>query len=67
MSTWLWVNIPLCAIFFGATAGIPLWMVLKRPDTGDARPAHAAEPRRATQPRPTDPRSPRRREVQPTH
>ena len=34
MGTWLAVNIVLSAIFFGAMVGIPLWMVIKRPDTG---------------------------------
>jgi len=31
---WLWINIPLMAIFFIAVAGIPLWLVLRRPDFG---------------------------------
>ena len=34
MSTWLAVNIVLSAMFFAAVVGIPLWMVIKRPDTG---------------------------------
>ena len=34
MSTWFWLNIPLCAVIFSAMVGIPLWMVIKRPDTG---------------------------------
>ena len=34
MATWLTVNIILSALFFGAMVGIPLWMVIKRPDTG---------------------------------
>jgi hypothetical protein len=34
MATWLWLNIPLCAVIFSAVVGIPLWMVIKRPDTG---------------------------------
>jgi hypothetical protein len=29
---WMWVNIPLMAAFFLAVAGIPLWLVLRRPD-----------------------------------
>ncbi|HTX85521.1 MAG TPA: hypothetical protein VME44_25320 [Streptosporangiaceae bacterium] len=29
---WLWLNIPLMAVFFLAVAGIPLWLVLRRPD-----------------------------------
>jgi hypothetical protein len=36
MATWLAVNIVLSALFFAAMAGIPLWMVIKRPDTGEA-------------------------------
>jgi hypothetical protein len=32
--TWLWVDIPLCVLFFLAVSGIPLWMVIKHPDTG---------------------------------
>ena len=31
---WLTVNIVLSALFFAAMVGIPLWMVIKRPDTG---------------------------------
>ena len=34
MATWLAVNIVLSAMFFAAMVGIPLWMVIKRPDTG---------------------------------
>jgi hypothetical protein len=34
MSTWFWLNIPICAVIFSAIVGIPLWMVIKRPDTG---------------------------------
>jgi hypothetical protein len=29
---WLWLNIPLMAVFFLAVAAIPLWLVLRRPD-----------------------------------
>ncbi|HXW43221.1 MAG TPA: hypothetical protein VEL03_00430 [Streptosporangiaceae bacterium] len=38
---WLWLNIPLDAIFFLAVTGIPLWLVLRHPDVG---PAAAASP-----------------------
>jgi hypothetical protein len=31
---WLAVNIILSALIFAAIVGIPLWMVIKRPDTG---------------------------------
>jgi hypothetical protein len=34
MGTWFWINIPLCAVIFSAVVGIPLWMVIRRPDTG---------------------------------
>jgi hypothetical protein len=30
---WFWLNIPLCALIFGAVCGIPLWLVIKHPDT----------------------------------
>jgi hypothetical protein len=30
---WFWLNIPLAALFFTATAGIPMRMVIKHPDT----------------------------------
>jgi hypothetical protein len=42
MSTWFWLNIPLCAVIFSAVVGIPLWMVIKHPDTG-----HEAETTKA--------------------
>ena len=29
---WLWLNVPLMAVFFLAVAGIPIWLVLRRPD-----------------------------------
>jgi hypothetical protein len=32
MSTALWINIPLMVLVFGAMAGIPLWLVLRRHD-----------------------------------
>ena len=42
MATWLTVNIILSALFFGAMVGIPLWMVIKRPDPQpDYSDAHA--------------------------
>jgi hypothetical protein len=34
--TWLLLNIPLAALFFALWVGIPLWMVIKHPDTGPA-------------------------------
>jgi len=32
MSAVLWMNIPLMVLAFGLMVGIPLWMVLRRPD-----------------------------------
>jgi hypothetical protein len=40
---WLWLNIPLMAVFFLAAAGIPLWLVLRRPDFGAARAGQAGQ------------------------
>jgi hypothetical protein len=47
---WFWLNIPLCTLLFAAVSGIPLWMVIKHPDTGPAAPAAASGS--APQPRP---------------
>jgi hypothetical protein len=44
MPLWFWLNIPACALFFLATTGIPLWMVLRHPDQGPDRPADAPRP-----------------------
>jgi hypothetical protein len=30
--SWFWMFLPLGAVFFFATAGIPMWLVLTRPD-----------------------------------
>jgi hypothetical protein len=30
---WFWLNVPLCALIFCAVCGIPLWLVIKHPDT----------------------------------
>jgi hypothetical protein len=32
--TWLWLNGPLMVLFAAAVVGIPLWLVLRRPDFG---------------------------------
>jgi hypothetical protein len=32
----LWLNIPLMAVAFGLMSGLPLWMVLRRPDRNPA-------------------------------
>jgi hypothetical protein len=29
---WLWINVPLMAVFFLAMTGIPLWLVFRHPD-----------------------------------
>jgi hypothetical protein len=34
--SWLWLNLPLDVLFFAAMSGIPLWLVLRHPDTGPA-------------------------------
>jgi hypothetical protein len=39
--TWMLVNIPLMVLFFALWAGIPMWLVLRRPDR---KPATAAAP-----------------------
>ncbi len=30
--TWLWVNVPMMVLFVALWVGIPMWLVLKRPD-----------------------------------
>jgi hypothetical protein len=64
MASWFWINVPLMAVFFLATAGIPLWLVLRRPDWsgGNKRPSAAAEAG-IRRPEKTHPR----RTLQPTH
>jgi hypothetical protein len=46
---WLWLNISLGALIFGAVCGIPVWLVIKHPDTaplpaGDSGTAAPARP-----------------------
>jgi len=51
---WFWMNIPAALVFVGLWSGIPMWLVLKRPDRGPEslavqasariRPAAPAEP-----------------------
>ena len=31
---WLWINLPLAAVFFLAMTAIPLWLTFRRTDTG---------------------------------
>jgi hypothetical protein len=33
MASWFWLNIPLATVFFLAICGIPVWLVLRHPDT----------------------------------
>ncbi len=33
---WFWMNMPAALVFAGLWAGIPMWLVLKRPDRGPA-------------------------------
>lgn len=59
---WFWMNIPLAAMIFAVWTGVPLWLVLKHPDTGPeprvpVTPGHAHRAGRP-QPRATDVRSP---------
>ncbi len=49
MPVWFWLNIPLGAVIFLAIVGIPLWLVIKHPDTGEEI-APAASRRRAAIP-----------------
>ena len=32
--SWFWMNIPAALVFVGLWSGIPMWLVLKRPDRG---------------------------------
>jgi hypothetical protein len=32
--SWLWLNVSLMVLFAAAVVGIPLWLVLRRPDFG---------------------------------
>jgi hypothetical protein len=65
MPTWFWLNIPAAVVAFSATAGIPLWMVLRRPDQ---KPDLRHRPPAGTpQPAPSQPRHERERELQLTH
>jgi hypothetical protein len=39
--TWLLMNVPLMILFFALSVGVPMWLVLKHPDT---KPTLAAAP-----------------------
>jgi hypothetical protein len=45
---WFWLNIPLAAAFFAIWTGVPLWLVLKHPDTGSGPGVLATSPRYAS-------------------
>jgi hypothetical protein len=32
MPLWFWLNVPACILFFLAFTGVPMWLVLTRPD-----------------------------------
>ncbi len=34
MTLMVWLTLPICAVIFLAVAGIPLWLVLRRPEQG---------------------------------
>jgi hypothetical protein len=40
---WILLDVPLCAVFFLAIAGIPLWLVIRHPDAGPADSGAAAD------------------------
>jgi len=42
---WLWLNIGICAPIFLSITGIPLWMVIRHPDTGPAFATYSARGR----------------------
>ena len=52
MTPLVWANIPMALMFILAWSGIPLWMVIKHPDTApdfsEARAYLAAKEARAT-------------------
>jgi hypothetical protein len=33
--SWFWLNVPLALAFWAIWTGVPLWVVLKHPDTGE--------------------------------
>jgi hypothetical protein len=37
VATWLWLNLLWGALFVLAVVGVPLWLVIARPDTGPQR------------------------------
>lgn len=56
MSSWIWLDIPLMTVVFIATVGIPLSMVLRRPDeTPEDSRRRFARKSRPSAPRPSAP------------
>ncbi len=39
---WLWISVPIAAVFFLGYTVIPLWLVFRRPDVGPADLARSA-------------------------
>jgi len=60
---WFWLNIPAAVAVISATAGIPLWLVLRRPDEKREDALRSSAP----QSQPSAPRPQDEREPQPTH
>jgi hypothetical protein len=60
---WFWINMPLAAVFFAAWTGVPLWLVLKHPDTspesGIPDTPHQAQVAEPTGPQAADVHGPR--------
>lgn len=50
MPTWMWLNIPLLVLVFGAVVGVAYWLVLKHPDPDQEASMNAATPTPATTP-----------------
>ncbi|MGE5291504.1 MAG: hypothetical protein ACM3ML_30730 [Micromonosporaceae bacterium] len=46
MSHWMWLNIPLCAIAFIATVGIPMWVLFNDPGHKKSSPGGRRPPGR---------------------
>ena len=50
----LWINIPLMALFFALWVGVPMWMIFKRPDRDPRQtrtvPAYLRKPATASMP-----------------
>jgi hypothetical protein len=61
---WFWMNIPLAAMIFAISTGVPLWLVLKHPDTGpQPRVPGSRQPRVPDSPQPRVPDTPRLAQV----